>query len=77
MPASRMSSGTARDAMRGSLRDSLGFAFRFAEASNAIALLPLATLFEQLQALKTFEDVSLAAQSGGRSQTAMLRHILS
>jgi hypothetical protein len=46
--------------------------FGFAEAGNAVAILPLAALFEKFGALEAFEDIALAAESGRRAQTAML-----
>jgi hypothetical protein len=50
----------------------LGLAFGLAQTSNAVAFLPLAALFEQLQSFKPFKHVSLATQGGSRSQTPML-----
>jgi len=46
--------------------------FGFAEAGDAVAVLPLAALFEKLDALEALEHVALAAQYGRRAQTAML-----
>jgi len=47
-------------------RFGLGFRLGFAQAGNTVSFLPLTTLFEQLEALKPFEDISFAAQSGSR-----------
>jgi hypothetical protein len=44
----------------------------FAETGNAVAVLPLAALFEEFGALEALEDIALAAESGRRAQTAML-----
>jgi hypothetical protein len=38
----------------------LGLAFGLAQTGNAIAFLPLAAFFEQLQSFKPLEHVSLA-----------------
>ena len=46
--------------------------FGFAEAGDAVAVLPLAAFFEKLDALEALEDIAFAAQSGRRAQTAML-----
>jgi hypothetical protein len=46
--------------------------FGFAEAGDAVAVLPLAALFEKFGALKALEDIALAAEFGRRAQTAML-----
>jgi len=48
------------------------FAFGLAKPGDAVAWLPLTAFLEQFQALKAFEDVSFADQSGGGAQTAML-----
>ena len=50
----------------------LHFRFGFAEAGDAVAVLPLAAFLEQLDALKAFEDIALAAQYGHCAQTAVL-----
>ena len=49
-----------------------GVSLGFAEAGDAVAFFPLAAFFEDLEALKAFEDIAFSAQSGGRAQTAML-----
>ena len=49
-----------------------GVRFGFAQAGDALAILPLTPLFEHFQALKALEHISFAAQSGGGAQTAML-----
>jgi len=49
-----------------------GSRFRLAETGDAVAILPLAAFFEQLDALEAFEDIALAADGGRRAQTAML-----
>jgi len=46
--------------------------FGFAEAGDAVAVLPLAAFFEKLDALEALEDITLATQGGRRAQTAML-----
>ena len=46
--------------------------FGFAEAGDAVAVLPLAALFEKFGALEALEDIALAAEFGRRAQTAML-----
>jgi hypothetical protein len=46
--------------------------FRFAEAGDLVAGLALTALFEERRAFKTLEDIALAAQGGGRAETAML-----
>jgi hypothetical protein len=50
----------------------LGFAFGFAEASNAVAFFPLAAFFEELEAFKALQNIPFSAQSGGCAQAAML-----
>lgn len=50
----------------------LGVRLGFAQAGDTVAGLPLAALFEDFHALKTFKDIALAAQSGRRAQAAML-----
>jgi hypothetical protein len=45
---------------------------RFAETGDAVAGFALAAFFEERRALKTLEDIALAAQRGGRAETAML-----
>ena len=49
-----------------------GFRLGFAQAGDFVARFPLAALFEKRRALKPLENVALAAQSGGRAETAML-----
>ena len=44
----------------------------FAEAGDAVAVLPLAAFFQDFDALEAFEDIALAAEGGRRAQTAML-----
>jgi len=46
--------------------------FGFAEAGDAVAVLPLAAFFEKFGALEALEDIALAAKGGRRAQTAML-----
>jgi hypothetical protein len=46
--------------------------FGFAEAGDAVAVLPLAAFLEDFGALEAFEDIALAAKGGRRAQTAML-----
>ena len=46
--------------------------FGFAEAGDAVAVLPLAAFLEQLDALEALEDIAFAAEGGRRAQTAML-----
>jgi len=53
-------------------RHSLHVGLGFAEAGDAVAVLPLAAFFEKFGALKALEDIALAAESGRRAQTAML-----
>jgi hypothetical protein len=48
------------------------FRFRLAEAGDFVAGFALASLFEQGRAFKTLENIALAAQGGGRAETAML-----
>jgi hypothetical protein len=55
-----------------SFRLRLRVRFRFAQTRDAVAVFALAAFFEKFRALKTFEDIALAAQSGRRAQTAML-----
>jgi hypothetical protein len=45
---------------------------RLAETRDAVAVFPLAALLEEFGALKTLEDIALAAQSGRRAEAAML-----
>ena len=51
---------------------SLRLRLRLAQARDAVAGLALAALFEEGGALKTLEDIALAAQGGRRAETAML-----
>ena len=44
----------------------------FAEAGDAVAVLPLAAFLEQFDALEALENIALAAEGGRRAQTAML-----
>jgi hypothetical protein len=44
----------------------------FAEASDAVAVLPLTAFFQEFRAFKTLEDIALATQGGSRAQAAML-----
>jgi hypothetical protein len=46
--------------------------FGLAQAGDAVALFPLASLLEHLDALEALEDISFAAQSGSGAQTTML-----
>jgi len=46
--------------------------FSLAQASDTVAILPLAAFLEDLDALKAFHDIALAAQCGRRAQTTML-----
>ena len=46
--------------------------FGFAQTRDAVASLPLAAFLEKFSALKTLEDIALAAKGGRRAQTAML-----
>jgi hypothetical protein len=50
----------------------LRFRFGFAQAGDAVAVLPLAAFLEQFRALKTLEHIPFAAQLGSRAQTPML-----
>ena len=53
-------------------RHGLHVRFRFAEAGDAVAFLPLAAFLEEFGALKALEDIALAAEGGRRAQAAML-----
>jgi hypothetical protein len=44
----------------------------FAQAGDALALLPLAAFLENLHAFKTFHDIALGTQVGGSAQASML-----
>jgi hypothetical protein len=46
--------------------------FSLAEISDAVALFPLAALFEDGDALKALEHVAFAAQGGRGAETGML-----
>jgi hypothetical protein len=48
-------------------RSLLRVGFRFAEARDAVAGLPLAAFLEEFGALKTLEDIALATQGGCRA----------
>jgi hypothetical protein len=50
----------------------LRFRLRLAQARDTVAGFPLAALLEEFGALKTFENIALAAQGGRRAETAML-----
>ena len=54
----------------------LRFFLGLAKAGDALALFPLAALFEQFETLKALEHITLAAQRRRRPQTPMLSHIL-
>ena len=47
---------------------------RRCETDHFIALLPLATAFENFDALETLENVTLGRDGAGPFKTAMLRH---
>jgi hypothetical protein len=47
---------------------------RFTETGNAVAFLPDTTLFEQVDALETFQDVALDDNTTGTLETFVLRH---
>src|SRR5439155_745523 len=48
------------------------FAFGLAQTGDAITHLPLSALFEEFNAFKTLQDVSLRAQSADAPETRML-----
>jgi hypothetical protein len=54
------------------VRERLGFAFGFAQASDSVAGFPLAPFFQKFQSLKSFKHIALPTQGGRRSKTAML-----
>ena len=49
-----------------------GVRLGLAETGDPVAVFPLAAFLEDFSALKTLEDIALAAQSGRRAETAML-----
>jgi hypothetical protein len=49
-----------------------GFGFGFAEPSDAISGFPLVTLFEQSDALESFQNVAFRARSAGGAQATVL-----
>jgi len=49
-----------------------GVGFRLAETRDAVAVFPLAPLFEDFRAFKTLEDITLTTQGGRRAETTML-----
>ena len=53
-------------------RGSLSVRFRLAQPGDPFALFPLAASLQYFEALKTFEHIPFAAQSGSRAQTTML-----
>lgn len=50
----------------------LGVRFGFAEAGDAVAILPLTPFFQDGDSFKAFENVAFAASVAGCSETAML-----
>jgi hypothetical protein len=50
----------------------LNFRFCFAQASDTITGFPLTALFKQFDALKSFENIALGAQSARATETGML-----
>ena len=52
--------------------DHLSVRFRLAQTGDAFAFFPLAAFLQQLQPLKTLQNIPFAAQSGRRAQTPML-----
>jgi len=53
------------------------FGFRLAKTQAAVAIFPLAALFQQLHALKTLQNIALGGNLAGILQTRMLTHVLS
>ena len=53
-------------------RHVLHVGFGFAEAGDAVAVLPLAAFLEKFGALEALENIALAPEFGRRAQTAML-----
>jgi hypothetical protein len=65
--------GKVKSAIRRAARHGSGCArLGLAQAGDTVAGLPLAAFLENLNALEAFQDIALAAQRGGRAQTAML-----
>ena len=52
----------------------LGFGLGLGQIHHAAALFPSAALFEQVDALETFEDVALGCDGTGGTEAAMLGH---
>jgi hypothetical protein len=50
------------------------FGLGLAQALDAVAGFPLATLFEQVDAFKTLQDVALDDNTAGTLETFVLRH---
>jgi len=56
----------------GTLGNGLRFALGLPKARNPVSFFPLPPLLEQLDSLKTFQDIPFSTQSGRCAQTAML-----
>jgi hypothetical protein len=54
------------------IRHSSGFRFGFAQAGDAVAIFPLATFFENGDALEALHDITFATGGAGGAETAML-----
>src|SRR5450631_3670128 len=52
----------------------LNFGLGLRQVHHAAALFPSAALFEQVDALETFEDVALGCDGAGGTKAAMLGH---
>ena len=52
----------------------LRFPFCLAQSRDTVAGFPLAALFEDFNALKTFQDIAFGASGAGGAETTMLRH---
>jgi hypothetical protein len=50
----------------------LRFRLRLAQTGDAVAVFALTAFFEKFRAFKTLENITFAAQSGRRAETAML-----
>ena len=50
----------------------LRFRLRLAQAGDFFTRFALAALFQERRAFKTLENITFAAQGGGRAETAML-----
>src|ERR1700677_4767894 len=54
----------------------LSVGLRLGQVHHAAALFPHATLFEQVDAFETLEDVALGCDGAGRTEAAMLGHMI-